>query len=309
MTPTTAHPPMTDMFDSSGIKRKAETQDNERLSKRLSLLNIEKNGRTRLYVPVESPYLRPASPSTLAHIPDNESMQLDDSRASSRSPSRPASPDSKHKVYVYDLDEELADEASSAPATPPEGGLVIHPDVQQHLLRNRIPPRVLTNDDGDLAGANVASMQVVLYNDGPRSLTVPDERTDTVRRAILEARSRARSRSRGNSIGDGPQQQPPPPPQPHQQQQQQQPSYDAMETNAVSSAGMDYAASAPAMSSAAAAGNGGGGPANGYGYGYGRDRSASYGSGAQPLSSFNVGRPSPALSPSVGAESDAMELD
>ncbi|KAJ3481596.1 hypothetical protein NLG97_g7784 [Lecanicillium saksenae] len=68
---------------SAGRKRKADAQqqDNERLSKRLSLLNIEQDG-TKLYVPVESPS---PSPKPQARNGDgnnddgDDSMRLDDS--------------------------------------------------------------------------------------------------------------------------------------------------------------------------------------------------------------------------------------
>ncbi|KAI8957986.1 hypothetical protein F5Y11DRAFT_360380 [Daldinia sp. FL1419] len=149
-------------------KRKAESQDNERLSKRLSLLNLEQNGQ-KLYVPVESPKLRPTECTELTQIPENDTMQLDDS---------------KHKVYIYNLDDELSDTESE-----PDGRLVFIPDIEKHLMQNRIPPSVLANKDGEIAG-----MQLVLYRE-PTSLTVPEEQ-DSVRRAIIEARQRARDKQK-----------------------------------------------------------------------------------------------------------------
>ncbi|KAI0106645.1 hypothetical protein F4814DRAFT_64763 [Daldinia grandis] len=149
-------------------KRKAESQDNERLSKRLSLLNLEKNGQ-KLYVPVESPKLRPSECTSLNQIPENDSMQLDDS---------------KHKVYIYNLDDELSDTESEA-----DGRLVFIPDIEKHLMQNRIPPLMLANKDGEIAG-----MQLVLYRE-PTSLTIPEEQ-DSVRRAIVEARQRARDKQK-----------------------------------------------------------------------------------------------------------------
>lgn len=150
-------------------KRKAETQDNERLSKRLSLLNLERNG-SKLYVPVET---LPAAPTpqidTQASLPAQESMQLDDS---------------KHKVYIYNLDDELSSESEDE-----EGKLVFLSDIEKHLRETRIPQHILANRDGELAG-----MQLVLYSD-PRSLSVPEEE-DGVRKAIIEARQRARERQR-----------------------------------------------------------------------------------------------------------------
>ncbi|KAG6008007.1 hypothetical protein E4U21_005241 [Claviceps maximensis] len=171
-------------------KRKAETQDNERLSKRLSLLNIERNG-TKLYVPVEtpsSPASAPAPPLAQHSSPNTHVPPL---------PSAPASPfplddsmqldDSKHKVYIYNLDDELTPDNSEDEDA--NGKLVFLPDVEKHLRENRIPPHVLANGDGQLAG-----MQLVLYSD-PKSLSVPEEK-DGVRRAILEARQRTREKQR-----------------------------------------------------------------------------------------------------------------
>ncbi|KAL6904664.1 hypothetical protein GGI43DRAFT_286015 [Trichoderma evansii] len=157
-------------------KRKAESQDNERLSKRLSLLNIEQGG-SKLYVPVETPSANAnaaATPSTRRpKAPESQSsdetMQLDDS---------------KHKVYIYDLDAELSSDSDND-----EGKLIFLPDIQKHLNENRIPRQILANDEGELAG-----MQVVLYSD-PKSISVPESQ-DGVRRAIIEARQRARDRQK-----------------------------------------------------------------------------------------------------------------
>jgi hypothetical protein len=133
----------------------------------------EQNGQ-KLYVPVESPQLNPAPGSSLKQIPENDQMQLDES---------------KHKVYIYDIDAELSDGESSSD----EGKLVFLPDIAKHLRQqSRIPPRILANDDGQLAG-----MQLVLYSE-PKSLSVPEEQ-DSVRRAVVEARARLR---RGQSGED-----------------------------------------------------------------------------------------------------------
>lgn len=109
--------------------------------------------------------------------------------------------DTKHKVYIYDLDAELssADETSdydSQPGSPTSGNgrLVFLPDIEKHLNRTRsqIPPAVFANSEGELAGHNINDMQMVLYR-VPSSLTVPREH-DSVRKAILEARARARQK-------------------------------------------------------------------------------------------------------------------
>ncbi|KAJ4131057.1 hypothetical protein NW768_006598 [Fusarium equiseti] len=159
-------------------KRKADTQDNERLSKRLSLLNLEKSGN-KLYVPVEEPTASiPAVPTPSSNAPNvpanlptpDETMQVDDS---------------KHKVYIYNIDDELSSDSESDDS----GKLVFLPDIEKHLRANRIPPSVLANSEGELAG-----MQVVLYSD-PKSLTVPEDK-DSVRKAIIESRQRAREQQR-----------------------------------------------------------------------------------------------------------------
>lgn len=96
----------------------------------------------------------------------------------------------KHKVYIYDLDAELSDSDTSD-----DGRLVFLPDIAKHLRETRIPPSVLANQDGELAGMN---KELVLYN-VPSSLSVPEEQ-DGVRKAILEARARMRAKMEGKSL-------------------------------------------------------------------------------------------------------------
>ncbi|PHH67031.1 hypothetical protein CDD81_4426 [Ophiocordyceps australis] len=162
-----------DVDAAAGRKRKAESQDNERLSKRLSLLNLERNG-SKLYVHVETPSSSSCAPSNAAPPPlqqgGQDVMQLDDT---------------KNKVYIYNLDDEL----SSSDGESDDGKLVFLPDIDKHLRNQRIPPHVLANPQGELAG-----MQMVLYSD-PRSLSVPEEH-DSVRKAIIDARRRARDKYR-----------------------------------------------------------------------------------------------------------------
>lgn len=112
--------------------------------------------------------------------------------------------DTKHKVYIYNLDDELSD-SDSEPSSPREGRLVFLPDIEKHLRANRIlvPRPIVPNRDGELAG-----MQMVLYQpDGPKSISVPEEQ-DSVRRAIVAARERLREkqaleRSGGATTGTG----------------------------------------------------------------------------------------------------------
>lgn len=135
----------------------------------LTTVYLEPSG-TKLYVPVEDPAT--GSSSNLSRTrPSDDRMLLDNS---------------KYKVYIYNLDDEL----SSSESEPEDGKLVFLPDIEKHLKMNRIPPPVTANSDGELAG-----MQLVLYN-VPSSLTVPEEH-DSVRKAIIEARARAREKQRG----------------------------------------------------------------------------------------------------------------
>lgn len=98
---------------------------------------------------------------------DEDIMQLDDS---------------KHKVYIYSIDDELSESDSD------DGKLVFLPDIEKHLRKTRIPQSILANSEGELAG----NKQMVLYN-VPHSLTVP-EKQDSVRKAIIEARARLRAK-------------------------------------------------------------------------------------------------------------------
>lgn len=156
-------------------KRKRPFQDGE-LSKRLKGLNLERDGRI-LHIPVEGP---PASPPPKVHhhfsadpqpLPflEDDCMQLDNS---------------KYKVYIHNIDDELSDSESD------EGKLIFLPDIEKRIRNMRIPKSILADSNGDLAGNN---QQLVLYNI-PSSLTVPEER-DSVRKAIIEARARARDQA------------------------------------------------------------------------------------------------------------------
>ncbi|CRK12343.1 hypothetical protein BN1708_010439, partial [Verticillium longisporum] len=178
--PVTHHQP--DLSTRPRRKRKAETQDNERLSKRLSLLNLEQNGQ-KLYVPVETPNatalpasaLTPAARAAAAAASpaNDDDMHLDDT---------------KHKVYIYSLDDEL----SSSDSDPDDGRLVFLPDIERHLRAARlvdpgaaplvsVPRPIPPAPDGSLAG-----MQ-----------------KDSVRKAIIESRARTRARQRLERDGSG----------------------------------------------------------------------------------------------------------
>jgi hypothetical protein len=94
--------------------------------------------------------------------------------------------DSKHKVYIYNLDDELSDSDSD------DGKLIFLPDIEKHLRSTRIPASLLANPASATADQ---SQQLVLYN-VPSSLSVPEEH-DSVRKAIIEARARARANEAG----------------------------------------------------------------------------------------------------------------
>jgi hypothetical protein len=133
------------------------------------LTNLPERNGQKLYVPVEHPTPTASSkPKPSAQTRDDDTMRLDDT---------------KHKVYIYDLDAELSDSESD------DGRLVFLPDIEKHLRETRIPPSILANSEGELAGQ---SQQLILYNI-PSSLTVPEEK-DSVRKAIIETRARARAK-------------------------------------------------------------------------------------------------------------------
>lgn len=105
--------------------------------------------------------------------------------------------DTKHKVYIYNLDDELSDSDSESSSLG-EGRLVFLPDIEKHLRANRIPvPRpIVPNRNGEFAG-----MQMVLYQpDGPKSISVPEEQ-DSVRRAIVASRDRLREKQASERSG------------------------------------------------------------------------------------------------------------
>ena len=89
--------------------------------------------------------------------------------------------DTAHKIYIYDLDAELASDSESDTSRP-----IFIPDIEKHL--NNLPKVMLIGDEAREAAKN---MQMVLYS-VPSSLSVPAEK-DGVRKAILESRARLRA--------------------------------------------------------------------------------------------------------------------
>lgn len=143
-----------------GRKRPANDhlESDQRLAKRFNLLNLNQIGK--LYVPVkhDAPQ-RPASADD-----GTETMQLDDT---------------KEKIYIHDLDQELCDVESE------EEKLVFLPDIEKKL--GKLMQSVLTSQSQP-----VTSSEMILYN-VPSSLSVPREQ-DNVRKAIIETRARARDK-------------------------------------------------------------------------------------------------------------------
>lgn len=88
--------------------------------------------------------------------------------------------DTRDRVYIRDLDEELADIKSD------EEKLIFLPDIEKRL--SKLPRHILTGRAEDQEG-----QELVLYG-VPKSLTV-QEGQDTVRKAIIESRQRARDKA------------------------------------------------------------------------------------------------------------------
>lgn len=182
-----ARPVMEQQIATQRLSRKrrpdAAPENNERLSKRLALLNLEQSG-TKLYVPVESQQQQLSSPSSIPS-PDGSSPNGHSDYKKAHAPSHDSMMEldnSKYKVYIRNLDDELSSDSESD-----DGRLIFLPDIEKHLRNNRIPPSVFVKPDPD-----ALSKQLVLYS-VPSSLTIPEEQ-DSVRKAIIEARARARTR-------------------------------------------------------------------------------------------------------------------
>lgn len=188
---------------SRGTKRPADhdsPNDWERFEKRLRMLSIRRttlphhhvhttdsdqgNANQRhdaaknshLYHPVTTHPAPPAPSPTLSaqHRHPPRSQCDDDMMALDATPNR---------VYIHDLDAELADTDTDDPDR-----LIFLPDIEAKL--SRLPPQVLNRGSGE---DDHDGQELVLYS-VPKSLTV-DESHDSVRRAIIEARQRAREKA------------------------------------------------------------------------------------------------------------------
>ena len=87
--------------------------------------------------------------------------------------------DSRDRVYIHNLDDELSDIESE------EEKLLFLPDIEKRLAK--IPKSVLMGRSPSHVGN-----EVILYS-VPESLSVPPEQ-DNVRKAIIETRARAREK-------------------------------------------------------------------------------------------------------------------
>lgn len=184
-----------------GVKRLADESNDDalRFTKRFNLLSLGKHvrpwhgqaphlttltpdpradgtGNSNYYIPVTPP---PPPPSNGAPIPlhnglaatvEDDAMNVDDTR---------------HRVYVQNLDAEIAE----IEANEPKERLIFLPDIEKHF--SRIPGHLLSSPKDAISAAQ--QQELVLYS-VPRSLTV-DEGNDSVRKAILDARQRARDKA------------------------------------------------------------------------------------------------------------------
>jgi len=133
-----------------------DLENEQRLAKRFNLLNLENTNK--LYISV-----RPSTGLRNRSNAVNDSMTLDDT---------------KDRVFIHDLDEELAN------LTPEEEKLVFLPDIDRELTR--LPRSILLGNEPKRKN------EVVLYK-VPESLSIPQEE-DSIRKAMLESRERAREK-------------------------------------------------------------------------------------------------------------------
>jgi hypothetical protein len=184
-----------------GVKRLADESNDDalRFTKRFNLLSLGKHvrpwheqdqhlittapdpradgsGNSNYYIPVTPPPPPPSngapvSPQNgLAATVEDDAMNVDDTR---------------HRVYIQNLDAEIAE----IEANEPEERLIFLPDIEKHF--SRIPEHLLSSPQDAISAAQ--QQELVLYS-VPRSLTV-DEGDDSVRKAILDARQRARDKA------------------------------------------------------------------------------------------------------------------
>lgn len=182
-----------------GVKRLADESNDDalRFTKRFNLLSLGKHvqpwheqaphlitttpdpradgsSNSNYYIPVTPPPPSNGAPipphDGLAATVEDDAMNVDDTR---------------HRVYVQNLDAEIAE----IEANEPQERLIFLPDIEKHF--SRIPEHLLSSPQDAISAAQ--QQELVLYS-VPRSLTV-DEGNDSVRKAILDARQRARDKA------------------------------------------------------------------------------------------------------------------
>ncbi|KAK5112447.1 hypothetical protein LTR62_004203 [Meristemomyces frigidus] len=166
----------------AGTKRPADESslnDDQRFTKRFHLLSIDKsipngNASSNFYIPVPTT-AKPANGELSAQQPDTRTWN------NGRSDELMNVDETRDRVYIHDLDAELADIQTE------EEQLIFLPDIEKRL--SRIPQQLLSGRHTDDGGHH----ELVLY-EVPKSLTVDEDR-DSVRKAIIEARQRARDRA------------------------------------------------------------------------------------------------------------------
>lgn len=115
----------------------------------------------------DAPQARPAGTTTLPSTTSQRSSLTADSMLLD---------DTKDKVYIHDLEKEIADIETG------EQDVAFLPEIEKQL--NAIPKSVLSEEE------KPANNELVLYR-LPTSLTVSEDK-DSVRRAIADVRRRAR---------------------------------------------------------------------------------------------------------------------
>ncbi|KAI6874849.1 hypothetical protein KC338_g1015 [Hortaea werneckii] len=155
--------------------------DDQRFTKRFNLLSL---GNRQDQSDGEN-----AHASSNYYIPVSPSLKPNASASDGRNDARQASPkgeelmavdDTRDRVYIHNLDDELAEIETSD-----EERLIFLPDIEKKL--SRLPSHVLTGQKHD------KNQELVLYS-VPQSLT-PSEESDITRKTILEARQRARDKA------------------------------------------------------------------------------------------------------------------
>merc|ERR1712113_72845 len=155
--------------------------DDQRFTKRFNLLSLgnrqdqgdgeNAHASSNYYIPV-SPSLKPNASAS--------DERNDGRQASTEGEELMVVDDTRDRVYIHNLDDELAEIESSD-----EERLIFLPDIEKKL--SRLPSHVLTGQKHD------KNQELVLYS-VPQSLT-PSEESDITRKTILEARQRARDKA------------------------------------------------------------------------------------------------------------------